>query len=135
MKEKKKKVPGKFSIQENKLRIENSDGQTSVLFEDISSITWRKEDRQNTELGLFGIYVGVFGGMFSMFFWDNNIIPIIFLIIGILIAIIGFLDIQYWDDVIVETRGGLLVKYSVEANQGQKNIDQIEEAKRNLLYQ
>ena len=36
-----KRNPGKFSFEDNKLRISNLDGISSVLFEDISSISYK----------------------------------------------------------------------------------------------
>ena len=130
-----KRNSGNFSISDNKLRIQNSQGQSSVLFEDISSITWKKISIPNLPMITIGIFVIFFG----MFFISLNskdsesgnaiILPIIG---GSALIIFGYLKKIIWEDVIVETRGGMLLSYSVDENQGQNEVNRIEDARRAL---
>ena len=122
--ERPKKIPGSFSISDNKLRIQNSMGQSSVLFEDISSITWERKSTPNLLLIILGAIV-----MFTLVFIENEGKWVVFFL-GIGIAVYGYINQISWEDVIVETRGGKLLIYSTELNQAQGEVDRIEKARR-----
>ncbi len=49
---------------------------------------------------------------------------------GIGIVIYGYMNQIKWDDVIIETRGGMLLSYSVDEDQGQVEVNRIENARR-----
>jgi hypothetical protein len=109
-----KRNPGKFSIQDNKIRIQNLDGQSSVLFEDISSITWVKRSIPNMTLVSVGIVL-LFSGPLSILTigatrqsTDNdstfNVLALLLALGSIALIIYGLANKTIWDDVIVETR-------------------------------
>jgi len=128
-----KRNPGSFSVSDNKLRIQNSTGQSSVLFEDISSITWRQMSIPNINLLFIGIFILFFGMMFVSITTKGDfagfelLIP---LLVGFGLIIYALINKIIWEDVIVETRGGMLLSYSVDKNQGQNEVNRIENARR-----
>jgi hypothetical protein len=127
------KNPGSFSISDNKLRIQNSSGQSSVLFEDISSITWKRHSIPNTMFVFIGILIAIMGPSFvatNSKNGDSGFMIFLTLLIGAGIAIYGFYVKTIWEDVIVETRGGMLLSYSVEENEGAIEVNRIENARR-----
>ena len=128
-----KRNPGSFSISDNKLRIQNSTGQSSVLFEDISSITWKQLSIPNLTFVMIGIFVLFFGMMIVSINTkgdDAGSALLLPLLGGIGLIIYGFMNKIIWEDVIVETRGGMLLSYSVDQNQGQNEVNRIENARR-----
>ena len=134
-----KRNPGKFSIQDNKIRIQNLDGQSSVLFEDISSITWVKRSIPNMTLVSVGIVL-LFSGPLSILTIGAtrqthndstfNVLALLLILGSIALIIYGLANKTIWDDVIVETRGGALLSYSVDENMGSDEVDKIEDEKR-----
>jgi len=54
-----KRNPGKFSFEDNKLRISNLDGISSVLFEDISSISYKSNSMNNLKWVLIGFVISI----------------------------------------------------------------------------
>jgi hypothetical protein len=102
---------GTVSFIDNKVRINYSDGTDSVLFEDISSISYKTINKPNVLISLACTFIGII----IMFF---NITNINILILSIFIIVLGmilmFVFRTKFDNVIVETRGGKLLIYSVE---------------------
>jgi hypothetical protein len=131
---KSKKNPGNFSINDNKLRITNLTGQTSVLFEDISSISFKKYSIPNRKFLIYGIILWLGGGIFGNYKTysgsGNSQLGIVFSSIGVILVILSFFLRIKFDDVIVETRGGMLLSYSVDEGKGSNQVDLIEEQKR-----
>lgn len=127
-----KRNPGSFSISDDKLRIQNKDGQSSVLFEDISSITWEKKSIPNLMFVIAGTIMFFLGPFFFISVIEGDSAYLVPVLLGIGIAIYGYLNKIIWEDVIVETRGGKLLSYSVDQGMGQKDVDQIESNKRKL---
>lgn len=138
-----KRNPGNFSIHENKVRIQNLNGQSSVLFEDISSITWFNSSIGNLTLISIGIALLVFGPLtiislgatYSTYHThDNdsglNILALLIALGSIGLIVYGYTNKTTWDDVIIETRGGALFSYSVDSGKGRIEVNRIEEAKR-----
>ena len=111
--------PGEVSFDNDTVRIVYDDGQSSVLFEDISSISFEKLDINipNWPIIILGI-VGVAAGAAS----GNAVV----LVISIVIAAYGYFKFDHWDDVVIETRGGKLITFSVEKNTGENTVNQIE---------
>lgn len=131
-----KRNPGAFSVNDNKLRIQNSTGQSSVLFEDISSITWKQISIPNLTFIMIGICILFFGMMIVSINTKANegdSILLLFFIVGIGIIVYGYIKKIIWEDVIVETRGGMLLSYSVDQHQGQIEVNRIENARRDGL--
>lgn len=131
-----KRNPGAFSVNDNKLRIQNSTGQSSVLFEDISSITWKQISIPNLTLIMIGIFILFFGMMIVSINTKANegdSILLLFMVVGIGVIIYGYINKITWEDVIVETRGGMLLSYSVDLNQGQIEVNRIENSRRSSI--
>jgi hypothetical protein len=126
-----KRNPGKFSFEDNKLRISNLDGISSVLFEDISSISFKSNSMNNLKWVLIGFLISI---VLSILGGYNNSIPtIVFgMIVMIGFIIYSFMDKIKWDDVTVETRGGKLLSYSVDFCQGENQVEEIEKLKREI---
>ena len=115
---------------DNKVRVTYGDGVESVLFEDISSLSYKSINQPNP---LIGLLMGLIGGLFFFLpmFTDMNTGLCIILGIGV-IALSFFLFRIQFDNVIVETRGGKLLVFSVEFGKGQNQMEMIEEEKRKL---
>jgi hypothetical protein len=131
-----KRNPGNFSISDNKLRIQNSNGQSSILFEDISSITWKKISIPNLTFIMIGIFILFFGMMIVSINTKANegdSVLLLFIIVGIGFIVYGNIYKIIWEDVIVETRGGMLLSYSVDQHKGQIEVNRIENARRDVL--
>jgi hypothetical protein len=113
---------------DNKVRVHYSDGVESVLFEDISSISYKSINTPNPLMGLIG---GLLGGLFLMLpiFTDMNFALSFLLGIATIIGSLFLLRIKF-DNVIVETRGGKLLIYSVEFGRGKEQMENIESEKR-----
>ena len=124
-----KRQPGSYKVEDNKLRINNKDGVSSVLFEDISSISYKTVSIPNM-LFLFG---GVFTVFMSFAFISNNDKDIFYLLfaVGLICVILSLIVQEKWDNVMIETRGGLLLFYSVDLGKGIQQVNSIEEEKRN----
>jgi hypothetical protein len=133
-----KKTPGNFSIDGNKLRISNSTGVSSVLFEDISSISYRTVDAPNWLYSLITFSISI------LLFATNstskneysppsnagtNQLALLLLIVSF---ILPYFIRSRWDNVIIETRGGMLLSYSVNEGDGINQVNKIEEEKRKI---
>ena len=118
---------GSVSFDDNKVRINYSDGIDSILFEDISSISYKSVNKPNVIVSL----VCTFLGLIIMF---TNITNLNMLALSIGIILLGFvlmflIKIKF-DNVIIESRGGKLLVYSVEFGEGRIQMDLIENEKR-----
>jgi hypothetical protein len=123
---------GTYSIVDNKIRISYNNGTDSVLFEDISSISFKSISYANILLAFGCTFLGLiisFSGSFSGK-PDIGILGIIIIIVGIILAYV--FKIEY-DNIIIETRGGKLIVFTVDHGSGKKYIDKIEEDRRNTL--
>ena len=123
-----KRQPGSYTVEDNKLRINNLNGISSVLFEDISSISFKAVSFPNLKLlfgGIFAIFLG-----FAFASNESEGAFQLFIIVGIVCMILSFIYPEKWDNVMIETRGGLLLYYSVDFGQGIKQVNSIEEEKR-----
>lgn len=125
--------PGSFSINDNKLRIKNLIGETSVLFEDISSISFTKNSVPNIKYIYYGIISFILGIFIGNLNKSLNDIGTITCIIGLIVILLPFFNDNFrikFDDVIVETRGGMLLTFSVQDGEGSNQVDLIEKQKR-----
>ncbi len=133
--------PGQLSFNDNKLRITTDKETTSVLFEDISSLSIRIGSSINLKfliIGILSLFVGYF--ISTYFFLDIelnpsplnfwNFLKYGFYITGFGSIFYSFTKLRYWDNVVVETRGGLLVIFSVLHGDGMKYLEDIEMKKR-----
>lgn len=123
---------GTYSIVDNKIRISYNNGTDSVLFEDISSISFKSISIVNL---LLSISCSVLGGIisFSGSFSGKTEIGILGILIIIIGLILGFVFKNEYDNIIIETRGGKLIIFTVDHGSGKKYIDKIEEDRRNNL--
>lgn len=126
-----KRNPGKFSFEDNKLRISSLDGISSVLFEDISSITYNRVSLPNMKWILYGFVVVIIGVFISLVSGSGVLFGVSFLIGGGLM-IYTFFDKIDFDNISVETRGGKLLSYSVDCGQGENQVEEIEKLKREI---
>lgn len=123
---------GTYSIVDNKVRINYNNGTDSILFEDISSISYKTISQPNlvnsficTILGFIISLAGSGSGNFSI-----SILGIIIIFLGFILA---FVFKNEYDNIIIETRGGKLIFFTVDHGSGKKYIDKIEEDRRNNL--
>lgn len=134
--------PGQLSFDDNKLRITTEKETTSVLFEDISSLSIRVGSSINLKfliIGMFSLLIGERISYVHLFDIVESPSPLNFwtilmygcYIIGFGSIIYGFIKLKYWDDVVVETRGGVLVFFSVIHGTGMKYLEDIEMKKKN----
>ena len=128
-----KKNPGHVSFNDNKLRIEFKDSTESILFEDISSMSNSKVEGANGRYILLGLLFFIFMAIVSGIVQNSDVSPV-FAIIGLAGVIAGvvlaFIKKIRWDNVVVETRGGKEVKFSVPSGKGIETVDSIENEKR-----
>ena len=124
---------GSVSFTDDKIRVSYAGatgGQQSVLFEDVSSIEVKTQKIPNLLLICVIIGISFFIGTILMF---NDSIELGggLMVVGAIIAyIIGSQNTINWDDVIIETRGGKLIEYSVNEGEGGEQMQLIEDAKR-----
>jgi len=135
MAKKNKKNPGKVGFLDNKLRIEFklTNSTESILFEDISSMSSSKVWGLNWLYILLGFIFFIIMTIIGVSVGDSEAGPVI-VVIGVAGTVAGFiLSIIFkkiWDDVVVETRGGKQVKFSVPEGKGIETVDSIENEKR-----
>jgi len=135
--------PGNLSFEDNKLRVSTENDITSVLFEDISSLSVRKGSGVNFKFVVFGIISLFIGYIISKVFyidiemsfdsfnlWKN--LKSLFYLGGVVLFILSFINREYWDNVVVETRGGQLIIFSVLEGDGLKYLEDIELKKRRV---
>ena len=135
MAKKNQKNPGKVGFLDNKLRIEFklTNSTESILFEDISSMSSSKVWGLNWLYILLGFIFFIIMTIIGVSVGDSEAGPVI-VVIGVAGTVAGFiLSIIFkkiWDDVVVETRGGKQVKFSVPEGKGIETVDSIENEKR-----
>ena len=122
-----KKV-GAYSLADGKIRINYDSGTESVLFEDVSSLSWKSCGHPNYKY--YALFLGVILGILLM---DTNIALGCAIGFGsIAAALIGAAVNQVkFDNVIIETRGGKIIVFSVDAGNGSSVMSKIEDDKRN----
>ncbi len=127
-------IKDKCNIDGKKLRINTFSGQESVLFEDISSLGYKRvaieENSSNYLIGGFLLGIGIGGFIFGWIVISWKISFVLSLIVIVVGKILMKKTLFYFDSISVETRGGKIINYAVEDTLGQKEIDRIEEAKR-----
>ena len=116
---------GKVSFTDNKVRVTYKTGLESVLFEDISSISWNTRSLPNPYILLIGSVIGVVVMFFDELFLGASIV----LVSSILMF---FIHIK-WDDIEIETKGGKLVTYAVDKGKGAGQMNLIEKKKREIV--
>jgi hypothetical protein len=62
--------------------------------------------------------------------WKN--LKSLFYLGGVVLFILSFINREYWDNVVVETRGGQLIIFSVLEGDGLKYLEDIELKKRRV---
>jgi len=121
---------GEYSLVHDKIRVKYETGTESVLFEDVSSLSWESDNRSN---GLYLIFM--IPGLFCVGLAETSALlatwgMIAFFILAFVLTIINKI---YWDNVIIETRGGKIISFSVDAGEGAAVMEKIEEDKRNHI--
>ena len=120
---------GQFSVKDEKLRITFKDSEESVLFEDTSSINYLKVENPNFLYMILGFVIGIIL-MVNSDTSDFAMMMGVFLIPFGLSIIIAFGNKIKYDNVAIETRGGKIIRFTVEAGKGKTIMEQIEEEKR-----
>jgi len=124
---------GTYNLADGKIRINYSSGTESVLFEDVSSLSW-KACKKGNPLALLLLIPVVLGFLSpDLIFGFIGVQSYLIVSIGSVVATI-FVLLRYpirWDNVIIETRGGKNIEFSVEEGEGMDVMTKIEEDKRN----
>ena len=125
-----KKQDGSYEFIDNKLRIKHGNGVDSVLFEDISSISYKEVSLLNNKASLICTFIGCILFVYGILVSTNMIV----FYLGFVTIVIGFVLMfvlkTYFDNVIIETRGGKFLFYSVEHEKGSDQMDAIENERR-----
>jgi hypothetical protein len=124
--------PGNYSVEAEKLRVTTPLGMNSVLFEDISSISFIKCSRPDFKFMLYGfilfvtlMVIGINSESVGMWFSIG-------LLIFVTSCFVSWFNQVKWDNVIIETRGGMMLLYSVDEGEGITQVDSIEKDKRRV---
>ena len=120
---------GYFSISDQKVIITTTTGQSFVLIEDVSSISWKRITYKSPN---WVFLIGSLAIMLSGLFLPSSTPD--YLAIFVLMMLVGATLIQLslkakkdqWDDVIIETKGGMLMAYSVDIGKGSDEVRKIE---------
>lgn len=121
---------GSYSISDNKIRVKYSNGLESVLFEDISSVSYLEIKIPDFKISLLFTFIA-----FIFIIIGASLSNVSILFFSVLIIITGFVlmfaNKKKWDNVIIETRGGKEIIYSVEHGKGEREMERIEQDRRN----
>lgn len=141
-KEKKKlNQPKSYLFLEDKIRVEYKNGLDSILFEDISSISTLEISKKQPIYILYGFICGIiFNNLYSKF--NNEILKTLGSLLFLLGIILTFVLKKKFENVIIESKGGKLLVFSVKPGEGKGIVNEIEEKKdleitllNNLYYQ
>ena len=138
--EQKERNDGSYALDmdNKKISVTLSNGQHSILFEDIASTSFQtfsyqrtRKAKQSAKTNII-LFFSVFGGVLLMFWLDPWWIGLLVLIIGSIASGVkaDTEETVAWDNVTIETQGGKQITYSVKKGQGKADIDAIEEARR-----
>jgi hypothetical protein len=133
--------PGNVSYEKNKITVETETSSTSVLFEDISSLSFRKQSyfQGNKTIVITGMLIFLLSlvSCFGTFDKDNPDAGskmgyfILLSVGGLIVFFWGFLTNKItFENVIIETRGGSNVYFSVDEFEGEYVISSIEDKRR-----
>ncbi len=123
---------GQWSVKDEKLRITYNDSEESVLFEDTSSISYLMISNPNPLYFILSFLIGfglsfggiLFGGI------DVSFLIFFFLCTASIGLILTYKNKIKFDNIAVETRGGKIIRFSVDYGKGKSIMEQIEEEKR-----
>jgi len=128
-----KKRMGNVTFNDDKLRVNYTNGTESVLFEDIASISYRLRSVAHPLYMIGGSLIGMTLLILSMFQGPSGLLFYSGLIVILVGFIIAFSAKLYWEDVDIETTGGKIIYYSVDKGNGANQMEKIENAKRERL--
>ena len=129
---------GSYAFVENstKIKVTTSNGQDSVLFEDIASIGWTREkviSNPNIGLGAIIIFAGPILGVFIGI--NTSVETGCFIVFGGLLIgcfMMAKTKTDFFDKISVETKGGKIISFDVLDGTASKQVDKIEDAKRQI---
>ena len=126
---------GHFTIKDGRVIVNYATGQSSVLIKEIASISWRHKFAKEPNWNYFTIsLIILFIGSFLPENGNNFTIFLLLIFVGAMLVGLTMQALKYeWDDVIIETKDGLLIIYSVESGKGLKEVHMIETQKNILL--
>lgn len=122
---------GTWSVVDEKLRITYKDSEQSVLFEDTASISYLKIATSNPMYLFLGLFGGA--GLFIFIALVKENLGLGFFVWAASFAIgliLMFVKKIKYDNVSIETRGGKIIRFSVDFGDGKSIMEQIEEEKR-----
>ena len=105
------KLPATYSLEDNKLRVIYKSGVESVLFEDISSISFREVKEPRIALLLLCFVIGL---VVIIQDFNNLLLGGIIMFLGFILM---FVITNNYDNLIVETRGRKFIIFSVDHKQ------------------
>ena len=123
---------GQWSVKDEKLRITYNDSEESVLFEDTSSISYLMISNPNPLYFSLSLLIG-FGLSFGGILYggiDVSFLVFFFLCTTSIGLILTYKNKIKFDNIAVETRGGKIIRFSVDYGKGKSIMEQIEEEKR-----
>jgi uncharacterized membrane protein YfcA len=129
---------GSYTFVENstKIKVTTSNGQDSVLFEDIASIGWTREKVISNPNLVLGVIICSLSPILGVFIGTNTsaeagwIIFILALLIGLWMIVKTKTD--FFNKISVETKGGKIISFDVLDGTASKQVDKIEDAKRQI---
>jgi len=121
---------GHWSVKDEKLRITYKDSEESVLFEDTSSISYLKISNPNPLYMILGFILGCILGFGNIDSGSVGLVMFLMFLPIILGVILAFTNKIKFDNIAVETRGGKIIRFSVDSGEGKSIMEQIEEEKR-----
>ena len=105
------KLPATYSLEDNKLRVIYKSGVESVLFEDISSISFREVKEPRIALLLLCFVIGL---VVIIQDFNNLLLGGIIMFLGFILM---FVITNNYDNLIVETKGRKFIIFSVDHKQ------------------
>ena len=128
---------GSYTFVENstKIKVTTSNGQDSVLFEDIASIGWTREKLISNPNFVHGIVSICLATPLGAFIGNTSAGAgwiIFFLALFIGAWMMGREKIDFFDKISVETKGGKIISFDVLDGTASKQVDKIEDAKRQI---
>ena len=133
------RTDGSYAIEnDNKVRLEIGGDSHSVLFEDIASISVIKVENPPVPNYWMGLIACIIIFVITLFIQSSTDDALTTGAIGFFLGAIGFLVVAFlfksnaeaWDNVVIETRGGKKIFYSVDLGMGRNDMDIIEAEKR-----
>tara|TARA_B110000503_G_scaffold2337_1_gene3093 strand:- start:248 stop:661 length:414 start_codon:yes stop_codon:yes gene_type:complete len=130
---------GNYSFEDNntKIKVSTSGGQQSLLFEDIASIGYQRMSFTTNPHSNKGCFIWVAGfvvGMIAIVAFNSFVGMFLVYIIAGIVGVVFRLKSEnvYFDRISIETKGGKIIPFDVPDGTAQKEVEIIENKKRDL---